>query len=423
MRNHYINNNFKKEKHFVITAATKVLAIFKTYEEVENFFKKPTACINHPFDELIEDHSDCPNHIPIQEYRHVNMQSSQPKYFISAGQDSAIYQFNHIWTDYLYKLYEILLNLEKDNYKNSLIILLGNHMPRRFSPEVKFYQYAIDKMINDFPNQQNEILYSLDPVIYEIDNFYAFNYNWSCPITELNKLFVNQDIKPTKKVYASRMPQFILDFYKYKDMGHDSILTGFKQKSYRKACDGFCHEFGGDHEISLLDKKIYNETELEDFFRSNGFEIIDPGTDFHEDDCILKQKKRYDYSLCKNCSIEKAINYFNDVKLLISVSSSSLQNALFMKNSGTMVELSSKFYLPQEQVDLEEIYFADIETSIKENMMNEGIKNMKLNHIWHKDLAERLKINYISINNYDMNGRTIIDNIKNNSALMKLISE
>lgn len=160
-------------------------------------------------------------------------------------------------------------------------ILFIIDFPDNKNKKENFYLSFLKNFLND--NKINYILIENNFDI-KINNYYKILYMPKLDLTineiyNYCKIYIKDKNKiPTKKVYLSR----------------NNVLTNSK------------------------DVRVYEEKKLEDFFKNNGFEII------------------YDNSFT---SIEDQINFFNDVKLLISSTSSGLLNFIFMQPKQKVLEL------------------------------------------------------------------------------------
>lgn len=133
--------------------------------------------------------------------------------------------------------------------------------------------------------------------------------------------------------------------------------------------------FGQEESNNFLfndDNRVDKEEILETFFKSLGFEIIYP-EDFK--------------------SFEEQINYFSDVRLIAGVTGAGLINSLFMPKGGIVCELTTPLLLG-------------------------GIEST---HHYYKDISFVKNHKYLSIVNL-RNASIIVDDIKNNEAILNLLS-
>jgi hypothetical protein len=131
-----------------------------------------------------------------------------------------------------------------------------------------------------------------------------------------------------------------------------------------------------------IDYRMYEEHVLEEYFRGLGVEVVCP-EDFK--------------------TMEDQINFFNEVSLIISVTSSGLTNSVFMQDGTTMLELVTSFPQQYEIEDREEC---------------EGTET--LHHIYHA-VAYLTNKQYMSIPNYTRQARDIIDIIEGSELLQGVL--
>ena len=92
------------------------------------------------------------------------------------------------------------------------------------------------------------------------------------------------------------------------------------------------------------DVRLENEELLEDFFRSNGYEIVVPEHKFN--------------------TFREQLEYMRSVKVLASVTSSGITNALFMEDGQTVIEIVAELVFPGEDLTTEQTLFGTyIQTS------------------------------------------------------------
>jgi hypothetical protein len=200
-----------------------------------------------------------------------------------------------------------------------------------------------------------------------INNFYvcdSFNYcdKDASRVYNACKTYVNkQDIEPFRKVYISRKK--------------------VEDRTFPPANPGI--EFSGDN-------RIIDEEVLENFFTNIGVEVVNP-EDFKD--------------------FREQINYFYETKMIISLTSSGIANALFMKPRGIVIELVT----PLLQVMSWPSYPIDENTPLID--IREDLHHIYNALVYNKDH------DYLSIQNRDRKSATIIDKIKNSKSIMKLIKE
>jgi len=125
--------------------------------------------------------------------------------------------------------------------------------------------------------------------------------------------------------------------------------------------------------------RIDDEVLLENFFKENGFEIVYPEN--------FK-------------SFEEQINYFNEVKTLVSITGGGAINAMLMPPGNRILELVTLLSTPynfDEWVEAYHAFFANI--------------SFKKNHT------------YLAIGNHDKKAINLLEKIKNNEIAMNMISQ
>lgn len=196
---------------------------------------------------------------------------------------------------------------------------------------------------------------------YTVDSFTFCDKDTTRVYNTMKKYVKNPEIEPFRKVYVSRkkVPDRTFKFAK-PDI-----------------------EFNSDN-------RIIDEDVLEDFFTSVGIEVVNP-EDFP--------------------NFEDQINYFYQTKLLISLTSSGIANALFMKPRGTVFELVTPLIQAMAWYDpLHDKDMPPVDT-------REDIHHLYNALVYNKDH------DYLSIQNRDRKSETIINKIINSKAIMSIIKE
>ena len=131
-----------------------------------------------------------------------------------------------------------------------------------------------------------------------------------------------------------------------------------------------------------IDYRMYDEEVLEKYFKDAGIEVVYP-EDFK--------------------SMEDQINFFNQVSLIISVTSSGLTNSIFMNEGTTMLELVTSFPLI---------------TDTEEDGRCNGTET--LHHIY-QDVSYLTNKQYISISNYTRQAKDIVGIIEGSKLLQGVL--
>jgi hypothetical protein len=198
------------------------------------------------------------------------------------------------------------------------------------------------------------------------NNFYTQAYmdnGYNAPNRLYNfyKDFItNPEVKPFRKVYVSR--------------------SAMPPRPIQDAVPGASF----DH-----DNRIDDEKKLESYLESLGFEIIVPEKDFK--------------------SFDEQLNYFYEVKTLISVTSGGITNSSFMQPGGTVVELVNSMIVPMGGVlTPEKGQLWDVEEAL---------------HHYYSVLSWQKSHNYIGIDNSRRSADFIIDKINNSTLLQSILKD
>ena len=132
--------------------------------------------------------------------------------------------------------------------------------------------------------------------------------------------------------------------------------------------------------------RIFEEEKLENFLSNYNFEILHP-EEFFDKDYISQ------------------INYFYEVKTLMSVTSSGLVNQMLMQSNTNIIEISTP------------LMFIENKKEIKDEIINEHLQ------YFYKDFAYLKDQFYCAIANEDLQADTVINKIKNNKYLMDIIND
>lgn len=188
---------------------------------------------------------------------------------------------------------------------------------------------------------------------YIVKNFYRYFNSPEYVYKYYSKYFSNKDAAPTKKVYLSRklIPE--------RDWSNPKNTLSIKN-----------------------DYRINNEYKLEQFLHSHGFDIIQP--ELFE-------------------SFEDQVNYFSDVKLLVSSTSAGLVNSYFMKPGSNVVELVTPMLF---------LFIDNIGDK-------SGDYHVQLHHFYQ--LSSYLRnLNHVSIPNNKRDADDLIYKIKNDKFISEL---
>lgn len=278
--------------------------------------------------------------------------SDEPKLFLKIP-----YKHYHVLQDFLatvLHMYEINPNI---------VFIVDTYEIDRSRESTKFHRfcfnildyYGIKYHKADFSNVKS----------FNANNFYAIgvrnvDHNGANLILKYCMPWIkNKDIEPFRKVYISRRlvkSDNSVEF-RYTD----------KTKLTRSSI-----------------KRIDDEEKLEDFFRSQGFEVVVP-EDFE--------------------SFEDQINFFYEVKSAISLTGAGLVNTVFMQNGGSVIELQTSLI----------VRFFDRSTNKQD--FQEGV-----HHFYHT-IAFKKNFFYVCVNNMDINSDKLIEQFKNNKSLIAFMEQ
>ena len=274
------------------------------------------------------------------------------------------------------KVFYIDISLEfyhffMDSFSNILLLYKNN-------PKSLFIiNYSVDEhiekqktfllILKDFLSKNNikHILLESDYLI-ALNNFYYISMIRPCDeqidlIFDFSRQYVkDKNSTPTKKVFLSR---------RYTD----------NQRSFHNTFDYFNKNWnwiGLDEKeiIDFHDIRMHNEIIFCDFIKDIGYEIIYPE---------------------KFTSIYEQIDFFNDVKTIISPTSASLINSIFMQPGGNVIELITP-------------------------MLPGHSGNFDLHSFHYLDISYVKKHNYFGIPN-KIDAKNLIDYLQNNKQLMNLL--
>lgn len=189
-----------------------------------------------------------------------------------------------------------------------------------------------------------------------INNFYLLNNHpnsaYSKKIFNYCKKYVKDlDVEPYRKVYLSR--------------------ASMPLKNYEKNSRYFINE-----PLIANDDRVDDHESIEDFFKSLGFEIVNP-----------------DGFSC----FEDQIDYFYSVKTIASLSSSGLSNAIFMKDGQNVVEIVTPL-------------IHDVKSHIEEQI-----------HFYYNFISFSKNHKYLAIQNFYRNSKKLIDSINEDANLLNYL--
>jgi len=258
----------------------------------------------------------------------------------------------------------LLIELIKNN--NLQVVFFTNNKIQNYMDYVfeKLEKYNINFYL--FILESNESIKVNNYYIYNRENF---NFNNQIEIDSLlvsNFLKENKEIKPSRKVYISRKFQD----KKWQNSNNYFLKTKNDYFEYKKS--------------NYVNYRMDNYKYLEDFFEKYNFEIIDNINEF--------------YAFSENFIDQ--INFFNEVKTLISVTGAGLTNAIFMQKDTNVLELATPF---NEETFEEKIKYQDINS-------------------YYFELCCNLNINYFGISNLQKNALIIEEKFLKNPYLFNILN-
>ena len=261
--------------------------------------------------------------------------------------DSSFYHFVAETVSFIAEIYE------KD--KNTLFIINSGNVNSIDSLSVKFVKSFIDILDNKNIRYLITDLYRNRIIVKNVKiyqhNFYNKNF-----ANRVYDFFYNcikdKDKLPSKMVYVSRRGSNRTDKIQKDTVSYNNNMY-------------FNH-----------DERIDDEPKLEKYFKSIGFDVIDP-TEF--------------------ASLEDQINYFYDVKTLVSLTGSGLTNAIFMQKNQKVIELVTSMVTLQMR---------DGDSGTNKDIFEESIHNFFINLSFDKEHY------HYSISNIDRKCDILIDKIE-----------
>lgn len=238
------------------------------------------------------------------------------------------------------------------------------------------------KFFYDFMEKNNAIFYFVDEKFdgkIKANNFYLPYATHGLPEPvpfdaplyheKFFEYVEDKDTLPYKKIYVSRKKSE----QQKEILSRGKLLSGENDKM---------QDDSKIRHIGLVYKRIDDEEKMEQFFVSHGFEIV--------------------YAEDFNNNFINQINYFSKAKLLVGISGAGLTNAIFMKNGGHVVELSTSHFFKEPNAIYNEI--------------------SETEHDFYKILSRMKNLFYHAIPNNNMSSDDVLEQISNDKFLMSLIS-
>jgi hypothetical protein len=209
----------------------------------------------------------------------------------------------HFFSDFVGPIYVFLKNCINQNIKKvELVIVQQSHQAEIFEKLFLFLQYCLDAFSDKIEIIQTRIQYSEEEKFFEINNSMiiqqqdigiSIDFIYNAAKNFSNSLFEKE---PSKKVFISR-------------------------KNDR-------------HKDNSKNRNVYQD-EIEDFFRSIGFEIVN-GEGFS--------------------SLKQQISFFNEVKVFAGFTGSGLTSSMFMQPGQTLIEVVCPLKFGSEEIIKYEIH-------------------------------------------------------------------
>lgn len=246
-------------------------------------------------------------------------------------------------------------------FENPLLIINTSKIRSPFCSQklISFLYYFLEDNNIDYICIDSE-----DSTRMIVDNFYRFPFgDYPIPnaINKIHEMFLkyvdNRDVVPNKKVYISR-----------KKVNTGLPAYDVPDKNY------------------LI--RVDNEEAIENFFKTNGFEVVYP-EDFK--------------------SLKEQINYFYDVKTAVLISGGGAINLIFMQNGGNCIELVTPLF--------------SVYGEVKE-MKDTELGNWVISHHnFISNISFKRDLDYIGLSNFEKKSDIILNKIIKNKSAMCLIGE
>lgn len=243
---------------------------------------------------------------------------------------------------------KILKTLQDEKYFHDVIVGFINYINGIISNKIiLIYSHEVDYIVVD---NYIEIDRHTTRVSME-----EFSY-----VMQLLKKYLGLDleIKPFRKVYLSRKKVSVRTIQKNDER---SSLPFFD------------------------DQRLLDEEVIEEFFLANGFEIVCP-EDFE--------------------SFESQAKYFNEVKVLVSLSSSGIGNSMFMQTNTDILELVTSFF---------------VESFVQNGGDYTSWPVLEVLHGQYGPLAYTLNQNYARVPNYDRSPVSLINRITSSKSISSFL--
>lgn len=257
-----------------------------------------------------------------------------------------------------------LLRVLKDRKDNPIVIINSTCL----GPEIDWpYFKFLLKSLNDIGVRYE--IYNNKNIVYAnnfsyIDKFCVTPGMISDIKSHFQKYVKDKNVKPFRKVYLSR--------------------RHIEERKYYWIKDGLS---------SSSDHRLYDHEKLENFMEENGFEVLIPEDKFD--------------------NFEDQINYMYEVDVLASLSSSGIANSLFMQPETSVVEFITTYPMSIGSPNF------DSDEPIPEKSFH-GTES--IHHLYHT-MSYVNNVCYFALPNYTRYSDGIIDKIKNNKNMRKIIME
>jgi len=277
------------------------------------------------------------------------------------SQDNKIFWWVNIGLyNLFFECFSHLLNVLKSKPNSTVIINDMSILPDRDEAYYKFMLKSLEDIGVKWEVYDNkEVIYANNFTV--IDGFCVTPENVALVKDHFKKYVTDKDVKPFRKVYLSR--------------------KHMEPRNYKWIKDGLS---------CSMDHRLFDEEILESFMAENGFEVIIPEHKFKDD--FLGQ-----------------LNYMNEVETLVSLSSSGIANALFMQKNTSVVEFITTY-----PMGLITGNWAEDEKS------TEGVEAI---HHLYQTLSYTNHNCYFGVPNWSRYSKDLIDIIKSNNNLRKIIME
>ena len=238
----------------------------------------------------------------------------------------------------------------------------------------------------------NDLIHNLREFFFKLLDFYKVRYEIYSPDLQSNKVnaknfYRRKDVQHdmfSHKVAAS-LSRYTRPFIINKNVEPFRKVYLSRRVANKKKNNAYSSSWPIVQIPEHFFNRVDNEEKLENFFSSNGFEIVYP-----------ENFKTF----------EEQINFFNEVKTLISLSGAGLSNALFMQDNCNIIELFTSHWIWR---------------NAKDN--NNNIRQLREEeHFFYNSIAFEKGQEYVAVNNKEKRAEDVIHKFNTNPILKAIIA-